>query len=41
MLDGYPESARRLRDTLIARTDQRTRELEKVRAILTKGDRDG
>jgi CRP-like cAMP-binding protein len=41
MLDGYPESARRLRDTLIARTDQRTRELEKVRTILTKADRDG
>ncbi len=31
MLEGYPETARRLRDALAARTDNWTRELENVR----------
>jgi CRP-like cAMP-binding protein len=31
MLEGYPQTARRLRDAMAARTDQWTRELENVR----------
>jgi CRP-like cAMP-binding protein len=34
MLEGYPETARKLRDTLAARADQWTRELENVKAGL-------
>jgi CRP-like cAMP-binding protein len=36
MLDGYPEAARRLRDSLIQRTEQWTRELAAVRALLDR-----
>ena len=34
MLEGYPETARKLRDLMAVRTDQWTRELENVRAGL-------
>jgi CRP-like cAMP-binding protein len=34
MLDGYPDAARRLRDSMAARTDQLTRELQGVQAGL-------
>ena len=34
MLEGYPETARRLRDAMAARSDQWTREMENVRAGL-------
>jgi CRP-like cAMP-binding protein len=36
MLEGYPETARKLRDALAARTSQWTREMENVRAGLEK-----
>jgi len=34
MLEGFPEAARRLRDTISARTDQMSREMETVREWL-------
>ena len=34
MLEGYPDTARKLRDTMASRTDQWTREMENVRAAL-------
>jgi len=34
MLEGYPETALKLRDALFARTDQWTREMENVRTSL-------
>jgi CRP-like cAMP-binding protein len=34
MLEGYPETALKLRDALAARTDQWTREMENVRTNL-------
>jgi len=39
MLEGYPDSARRLRDLIASRTDQWTRELENVRGALERGRR--
>jgi CRP-like cAMP-binding protein len=36
MLDGYPDAARRLRDSLMARTDQAARDIERVRATFGK-----
>jgi CRP-like cAMP-binding protein len=38
MLEGYPETARRLRDAMAARTDQWTREMENVKAGLQGRD---
>jgi hypothetical protein len=37
MLDGYPDAAQRLRELIASRTDQWTREIENVRAALTRG----
>jgi CRP-like cAMP-binding protein len=34
MLEGYPETAQKLRDAMAARTEQWTREIENVRAGL-------
>ena len=34
MLEGYPDAARRLRDALLVRTEQATRDLRKVRGKL-------
>jgi CRP-like cAMP-binding protein len=34
MLDGYPDAARRLRDSLMARTEQATSDLHGVRGVL-------
>ena len=34
MLEGYPDAARRLRDSILARTEQATREMRKVRGKL-------
>jgi CRP-like cAMP-binding protein len=34
MLEGYPDAARRLRDGILARTEQTTRELRKLRGKL-------
>jgi CRP-like cAMP-binding protein len=39
MLEGYPETARRLRDAVAARTDQWTREMENVRAAMEGGNK--
>ena len=36
MLEGYPDAAQRLRDLIASRTDQWTREMENVRAALTR-----
>jgi CRP-like cAMP-binding protein len=41
MLEGYPDTARRLRDSMAARADQWTREMDVVRAGLEKGDGKG
>jgi CRP-like cAMP-binding protein len=38
MLDGYPEAARRLRDGLMARSEQRARDLDTVRTALSRLD---
>jgi CRP-like cAMP-binding protein len=38
ILDGYPDAAVRLRDLIASRADQWARELEDVRAALTRGD---
>jgi len=37
MLDGYPDAAVRLRDSLATRTDQWTREIQNVRRTLDQG----
>lgn len=37
MLEGYPDAAQRLREMLIARADQSTREVYGVRTILDNG----
>jgi CRP-like cAMP-binding protein len=37
MLDSYPEAAQRLRELFVARSDQWTREMENVRAVLGGG----
>jgi CRP-like cAMP-binding protein len=37
MLEGYPDAAERLRDLMTARSDQWSREIENVRAVLTRG----
>jgi CRP-like cAMP-binding protein len=37
MLEGYPETAKRLRDAIAARADQWTREMDNVRAGLEQG----
>jgi CRP-like cAMP-binding protein len=34
MLEGYPDAARRLRDTIAARADQTAKEIESVRGVL-------
>jgi CRP-like cAMP-binding protein len=39
MLEGYPDTARRLRDAMAERTDQWTSEMENVRAGLEGKDR--
>ena len=36
MLEGYPETALRLRDAIAARTDQWVREMESVKAVLVE-----
>ena len=36
MLEGYPDSARQLRDAMTARSEQWTREMESVRTSLAK-----
>jgi CRP-like cAMP-binding protein len=36
MLEGYPDAAQRLREMMAARVDQWTRELDNVRAALTR-----
>jgi CRP-like cAMP-binding protein len=36
MLEGYPDTARQLRDAMAARTDQWTREMENVRTNLER-----
>jgi CRP-like cAMP-binding protein len=38
ILDGYPDAAVRLRELIASRADQWARELENVRAALTRGD---
>ena len=38
MLEGYPEAATRLRDLLASRSDQWTREIENIRAALTRDE---
>jgi len=38
MLDGYPDAARRLRDSMMARSDQLARDIRGVRDILAKPD---
>jgi len=37
MLDSYPDAAERLRALIASRTDQWTREIENIRAVLTRG----
>jgi len=37
ILDSYPEAAQRLRELFVSRTDQWTREMENVRAVLRGG----
>ena len=38
MLEGYPVAAKKLRDTMVARVDQWTRELANVRSGLESGE---
>jgi hypothetical protein len=38
-LDTYPDGAQRLRDLMAARAERVAREVEGVRAILTRGSR--
>jgi CRP-like cAMP-binding protein len=40
MLDGYPDAARRLRDSLIARAEQSARDVERVREAFGKVDQE-
>jgi CRP-like cAMP-binding protein len=40
MLEGYPETARRLRDAMAARADQWTRELDNVRVEMEGKERE-
>ena len=40
MLEGFPDAARKLRDTMAARTDQSTREIYTVRSVLDAYDRE-
>lgn len=37
MLEGYPDAAHRLRNMIAARTDQWTRDIDRVRAALKRG----
>ena len=37
MLEGYPDAARRLREMILSRNDQWTREMENVRDALARG----
>jgi CRP-like cAMP-binding protein len=37
MLEGYPDAARRLREIILSRNDQWTREVENVRDALARG----
>jgi CRP-like cAMP-binding protein len=37
MLESYPDAAQRLRELIVARADQWTREMENVRAALARG----
>jgi CRP-like cAMP-binding protein len=37
MLEGYPDAARRLREIILSRNDQWTREVENVREALARG----
>jgi hypothetical protein len=39
ILDSYPEAAQRLRELFVSRSDQWTREMENVRAVLRGGAR--
>ncbi len=38
MLEGYPDAAQRLRELIVSRTDQWTREMENVRNALKHGN---
>jgi CRP-like cAMP-binding protein len=38
MLDGYPDAARRLRDSMMARADQSARDIARVRAAFARVD---
>jgi CRP-like cAMP-binding protein len=38
MLDGYPDAARRLRDSLLMRANQAAQDIENVRAAFIKAD---
>jgi CRP-like cAMP-binding protein len=38
MLDGYPDAARRLRDSLMARADETARDVQTARAAFAKAD---
>jgi CRP-like cAMP-binding protein len=38
MLEGYPDAAQRLREVIAARADQWARDIENVRAALTRGE---
>jgi CRP-like cAMP-binding protein len=38
MLDGYPDAARRLRDSLMARADETARDIHKARAAFVRVD---
>lgn len=40
VLASYPDAARRLREVIAARNDQAAREMEDIRAALTKGKRE-
>ena len=39
MLEGYPDAARRLRDHIASRTEQSERDLAKLHAMMTGGNR--
>ena len=41
MLDGYPDAARRLRDSLMSRADQAAHDIENVRAAFARVDGQG
>jgi CRP-like cAMP-binding protein len=40
MLDGYPDAARKLRDSLVARAGQSARDIERLRAAFAKTEGD-